>query len=197
MCIRDSFYRVDGGEVDKIADAAVMPDGTFLVMERDESTGAEAHKFIYRIDIDAATNFLGYDLPTGVEQQSDAGLAALGITPVAKTLFADLGAIGYDRVDKPEGLALIDETTLAVINDDDFGAGGEFDPATGRIEQDGEPAPTVLGIVHLAPNGLDASDKDGGIAIAAWPVLGMYMPDAIAAYAANGATYLVLSLIHI
>ena len=189
--VGEYFYRVDGGEVDKIADAAVMPDGTFLVMERDESTGAEAHKFIYRIDIDAATNFLGYDLPTGVEQQSDAGLAALGITPVAKTLFVDLGAIGYDRVDKPEGLALIDETTLAVINDDDFGAGGEFDPATGRIEQDEEPAPTVLGIVHLAPNGLDASDKDGGIAIAAWPVLGMYMPDAIAAYAANGATYLV------
>jgi hypothetical protein len=31
-------------------------------------------------------------------------------------------------VDKPEGLALIDENTLAVINDNDFGVGRRFDP---------------------------------------------------------------------
>ncbi len=187
--VGEYFYRVDGGEVDKIADAVVMPDGAFLVMERDESTGAEARKFVYRIDIDAATNVLGMDLPRGVELQGDAGLAKLGITPVAKTLYVDLGAIGYNVVDKPEGLALIDATTLAIINDDDFGVGGPFDPATGLIEEN--PIPTVLGVVHLAPNGLDASDKDGGINIRNWPVMGMYMPDGIAAYTANGATYLV------
>lgn len=185
--VGEYFYRLDGDGVDKIADAVVAPDGSLLVMERNDATGAGARKLIYRIDIDAATNFLGYDLPHGVELQSDAGLAALGITPVAKTLVVDLGVIGYDQVDKPEGLALIDADTLAVINDDDFGVSGAFDPATGLIEENPNPTPTLLGIVRLATNGLDASDKDGDVNIANWPVQSMYMPDAIAAYTPRGA----------
>lgn len=185
------FYRLDGKGVDKIGDAVVMPDGTFLVMERDNATGAAARKLVYHIDIDAATNFLGYDLPLGVELQSDLGLARLGIMPVAKRLFVDLGAIGYNTVDKPEGLALIDENTLAVINDNDFGAGGAFDPATGLLEENPNPTPVVLGIVRLASNGLDASDEDGGISIQNWPVMSMYMPDAIAAYTVSDELYLV------
>ncbi|MBV7482649.1 choice-of-anchor I family protein [Bordetella sp. BOR01] len=41
-------------------------------------------------------------------------------------------------------------------------------------------------------NGLDVSDTDGAIDIRTWPgVKGLYMPDAIAAYKAGGATYLV------
>jgi len=189
--IGEYFYRLDGHGVDKIGDAAVMPDGTFLVLERDDATGSAARKFLYHIDIDTATNFLGFDLPLGVELQSDAGLAKLGITPVAKTLFADLGAVGYNSVDKPEGLALIDENTLAVINDNDFGTGGDFDLATGLMEENSSSTPIVLGTIHLAANGLDASDKDGGIAVANWPVMGMYMPDAIAAYTVDDTTYLV------
>ncbi|MFO7631298.1 MAG: esterase-like activity of phytase family protein, partial [Caldilinea sp.] len=90
--VGEYFYRLDGKGVDKIGDAVVMPDGTFLVMERDDATGAAARKLVYHIDIDAATNFLGYDLPLGFELQSDLGLARLGITPVAKRLFVDLGA---------------------------------------------------------------------------------------------------------
>lgn len=45
---------------------------------------------------------------------------------------------------------------------------------------------------HLAEgNALDASDKDGTANLAAWPVQGMYLPDAIDAYSAGGDTYLV------
>lgn len=189
--VGEYFYRLDGAGVDKIGDAVVMPDGTFLVMERDDATGSSAHKLVYQIDIDAATNFFGYDLPRGVELQSDRGLARLGITPVAKRLFVDLGAIGYNTVDKPEGLALIDENTIAVINDNDFGTGGGFDPATGMLEENSNPTPVVLGVVNLASNGLDASDKDGGVNIQHWPVQSMYMPDAIAAYTVNDSLYLV------
>lgn len=43
----------------------------------------------------------------------------------------------------------------------------------------------------LAGNGLDASDKDSAINIKAWPVLGMYLPDAIASYSVAGQTYLI------
>lgn len=43
----------------------------------------------------------------------------------------------------------------------------------------------------IAGNGLDASDKDDTINITTYPVLGMYMPDAITSYSVDGSTYLV------
>lgn len=43
----------------------------------------------------------------------------------------------------------------------------------------------------LAGNGLDASDKDNAVNIKIWPVLGMYLPDAIASYTVAGQTYLI------
>jgi hypothetical protein len=45
---------------------------------------------------------------------------------------------------------------------------------------------------HAVPGkGLDASDRDDEINIANWPVSGLYMPDAIAAYRVRGRVYLV------
>ncbi|MEE8450617.1 MAG: choice-of-anchor I family protein [Thermoguttaceae bacterium] len=43
----------------------------------------------------------------------------------------------------------------------------------------------------LAGNALDASNKDDGINIANWPVLGMYQPDAIATYRVGNDQYLI------
>jgi hypothetical protein len=45
---------------------------------------------------------------------------------------------------------------------------------------------------HSLPgNGLDASDRDGGITIRNWPIYGAPMPDAIASYTVDGETYLI------
>ncbi len=45
---------------------------------------------------------------------------------------------------------------------------------------------------HSQPGqGLDPSDEDGGPAIRNWPVQGMYMPDAIAAFGIAGERYLI------
>lgn len=41
----------------------------------------------------------------------------------------------------------------------------------------------------VAGHGIDPSDRDGGVNIAPQPVLGMYMPDGIAAFRARGKTY--------
>jgi hypothetical protein len=43
----------------------------------------------------------------------------------------------------------------------------------------------------LAGNGLDASDRDGAINIASWPVRGMYQPDGVASVTSKGRTYLI------
>ncbi len=54
---------------------------------------------------------------------------------------------------------------------------------------------TALGVKDLSPagNGIDASDRDGGIAIRTWPAVALYEPDSVAAYAARGRTYLVMA----
>jgi hypothetical protein len=45
---------------------------------------------------------------------------------------------------------------------------------------------------HALPgNELDPSNRDGGVRLASWPVVGMYMPDTIAAYEVGGRTYVV------
>ena len=59
------------------------------------------------------------------------GLAQFNILPVKKTLVVDLvQKIGYPH-DKVEGLWVIDEQHLAVINDDDYG----FSETDGVLEQ--------------------------------------------------------------
>ncbi len=191
------IYLLDGDGVDKIGDAVALNSHEFLVIERDSATGSGARKYIYKIDISSATNIHGRDdLPVhanqGLERQERLGLAVAGIQPVQKQLYVDLGTLGYNQVDKPEGLALIDENTLAVINDNDFRLSGTFDLATGLLTDNPTPQPILLGIIHLRSNGLDASDKDEAIHIRPWPILGMYQPDAIAAYQANdGQVYLI------
>ena len=166
--VGEYFYRLDGDGVDKIGDAVAMADGTFLVhgaRRRDGRRGAQArlpHRHRRGDQLPGIRSARG----RGTAERRRPGRSWASRRSPRRSI-VDLGAIGYDTVDKPEGLALIDENTLAVINDNDFGTGGNFDPATGLIEENPNPTPVVLGIVHLASNGLDASDKDGGINIAA------------------------------
>ena len=106
-----------------------------------------------------------------LEQQTPDTLAALGIQPVEKTKVVNLPSIGYFPSDKPEGIALLDDGRIAVINDNDFGLVEGADAVQ-------------VGIIDFATNstGLDASDRDDGININPEPVFGLYMPDSIAAF---------------
>jgi 2',3'-cyclic-nucleotide 2'-phosphodiesterase (5'-nucleotidase family) len=178
------LYVLEGGQSDKIGDAVSLGAGTgeFLVIERDSIAGRDSIKNVFRINLAEATNLMTVDtstLPAGAtfDSLSATELQALGINPVGKTLEVDLAKIGYDLVDKPEGLALIDANTIAVLNDNDFEAG-----------------PSVLGLIDLRSvnNPLDGSDRDGAINITNYPNLyGIYHPDGIAIYEANGQTYIV------
>jgi len=174
-----------GNNVDKVGDAVYAGDGKFLVIERDSSQDSTSQKFLFEMNLNGATNLLGASapgLPAGetLEAQSPDDLASLGIVPVNKIKIANLPSLGYLPSDKPEGLALLDDgRLLAVLNDNDFGlkAGAEA---------------IQLGIMNfVAGNGIDASDRDGAINVANWPVFGMFMPDAIASFEVGGETYYV------
>ena len=191
---------------DKIGDAVASGNGEFLVLERDDDANdsdpiADIQKKIYRFSLDGATNI--NTLPTiingkTIEQMTLAELTANGIAPLTKYLHIDL-ATNYNMTEKPEGLTLVDCNTIALINDNDFGVGGlSFNATTGTFNN--YPSATaekpLLGLLSVRNNGLDASDRDltsssGRINIKHWPVFGMYQPDAIASYSANGQTYYI------
>lgn len=182
---------------DKIGDAASMGNGKFMVIERDDATGLKAVKYVWEINLRTATNLLttSYTLPLGrtLESLTMAEVAALGIRPVAKRKAVYLPGAGYGDFEKVEGLARVDNNTFLLVNDNDFGIGGSTlaTPPNGRIAINPASVP-VLGLLTFdRPNGLDASDRDGGINITNWPVFGTYQPDAIANFTVNGQTFLV------
>jgi DNA-binding beta-propeller fold protein YncE len=189
---------------DKIGDAVATPEG-FLVVERDDDSlsGSDLSvitKKVYGFSLAGATDVSGmdgtYDVGGGVlkslDQMTSAELAVVGVKPVAKSLDVDLAAAGYADVQKVEGLALLDDGRLAVVNDNDFQVAQiTIDKATGTFTRNPGYVPenTVLGLIDRP--GLDASDKDKRINIRPWPVLGMYEPDAIGGYKVRGRSYLV------
>lgn len=193
---------------DKIGDATVTGSGEFLVVERDDDNVPAIElpaitKKVYSFTLGAATDITAVDtiypvLRNGVtvnlslDQMTQAELAALGVRGISKTLHVDLAAAGYASVQKVEGLALLDDGRIAVLNDNDFGVAQiQVDNATGlfKLAPGYVPETVTLGLIGVP--GLDASDRDSTINIRDWPLLGMYQPDAIAAYQAKGRTYLV------
>jgi hypothetical protein len=99
----------------------------------------------------------------------------------------------YAGFQKVEGLALVDASTLAVLNDNDFRVASiVVDQSTGTftLAPGYEPEPEVLGLISM-PHAFDASDRDGLVHLRSWPVFGMYQPDAIASFEVCGETFLV------
>jgi hypothetical protein len=181
--------------VDKMGDAVYAGNGTFYTLERDSSTNAFAKKYIFQIDLKGATNLLAPGAPAllpglTLEQHTPDQLAALGIVPVYKTKVTNLPSIGYVAGDKAEGLALLPDGRLAVLNDNDFGVLAQPIPVDGTVPLSPDPVPVVLGIVSFpAGNTLDPSDRDGGIHLANWPVYGMFQPDGLTAFAIGEQTF--------
>ncbi|MGD1807080.1 choice-of-anchor I family protein [Dapis sp. BLCC M126] len=190
----------DGSQlVDKMGDAVYDPDtGKFFVVERDSSVTETGKKFIFEIDLTGATNLLADDapsLPDGetLEQQTADDLAELGIQAVNKVKVTNLPSIGYIAGDKVEGLSLLPDGRLAVLNDNDFGLLDEQIDSDGSVPLNPEPVPVVLGVIDFSTlsNELDPSDEDGGINFNNWPVFGLLQPDSIASFDIEGETYYV------
>ncbi len=180
---KDAGYSTS--RVDKIGDAVYTGNGKFLVIERDSEgpTVAEGKKYVFEIDITYATNILNITL-TGakeLEELTADEIVDQSILAVHKTKVVNLPSIGYQGSDKAEGIALLPNNEIAIINDNDFGLAGA-----------GITDASVLGIISFANNyGFDASNKDNAINITEHPTLGMFMPDAISSYQVEGVNYIV------
>ena len=117
------LYPVDLAE--KIGDLTWVKEQKFLVLEQDGVLGPKGLRKIFEIDLSLADE-------TGLLQKREV---------------ADLTALGFDFVEKVEGLALIDEKTLAFISDNDFGIELRPDEA-GRVPEKKDPF-TYMAIIRL------------------------------------------------
>ena len=109
----------------KLSGLAMVDKSTMLVLERTDELAR-----LYKVDLSTATNLLGTkwdeaSTKPGLEELGNP--KAAGITPLQKTLVADLSRLPKIP-QKIEGVTLIDDRTVAVANDNDFDL-GRFDSA--------------------------------------------------------------------
>lgn len=137
----------------KIGDMAAINDTSFLVIEA-AARGTSDVRRIYRISINGATvvnSGFGYGGKTLEGLVDSAGLASNGVVPVRKRLFMDLLANAWPAVyDKAEGLTIINDSTIALCNDNDY---GQFSP-----NLDGVITPTTT-TGHILVYGLKGANK--------------------------------------
>lgn len=141
--VKQYLYKQEGG-AKAYANSAItaLSNTSFLVLERDGDfykDNPNVFKRVYKIDLRSATNLEevqetnqikqdaklgltidGLSLEQYVLEKGWDGLKALNIVPPAKTLTLDMNTQVKFPHDKMEGLWLIDQQRLGVINDDDF-----------------------------------------------------------------------------
>ena len=141
--VKQYLYKQEGG-AKAYSNSAIsaLSNTSFLVLERDGDfykDNPEVFKRVYKIDLRNATNLEevkettqikqdqklgltidGLTLEQYVLEQGWDGLKALNIVPPAKTLVLDMNKQVKFPHDKMEGLWLIDQQRLGLINDDDF-----------------------------------------------------------------------------
>ncbi len=124
--------------IDKIGDAVYLKDDQFLVVEQNAGTESRAFRRVYKIDLQKATNILGKkDIPSlSPSQLCSSEACEKGLIPVQKTEIVDLAATGFSDLEKIEGLVVVDASTLALVNDNDF-------------KVNGSTSDSFLGIIHL------------------------------------------------
>ncbi len=136
----------------KLGDIAAINDSTFLVLEA-AARGTSDYKRMYMININGATAVTsGLYAGNTLEGLADsAGMAAQGIVPVKKTLFMDLLANGWpSSLDKAEGLAIVNDSTIFITNDNDFG----------QVSPNADGIATATGTLsHVIRYGLQGANK--------------------------------------
>ena len=100
------FYDFNKG-LDKIGDAISLGHEQFLVIEQNGKKGSDSQKYIYKITLNGTDNH------------------------VKKELLLDLGQTPFKDIEKVEGIAVIDQKHIALVNDNDFQISDKTNFATG------------------------------------------------------------------
>jgi plastocyanin len=104
----------------KLSGVVAIDEKTLLILERTDAVAK-----LYSVDLAGATDIAGSpwdDEATAPTLEAATDLVAAGVTPLAKTLLVDLSQLD-GMPGKIEGVAIVDETTVAVANDNDLDVG--------------------------------------------------------------------------
>ena len=112
----------------KLGDVASLGNGKFLVIEQGTAPSGKVRNLLMLVQLGSATDISasGFNPTTSdLEKSSMSGTAINGsdyttVVAMKKTLLLDLNAAGW-LAEKLEGLALVDDNTIALTNDNDFG----------------------------------------------------------------------------
>lgn len=115
----------------KVGDMVALDDSRFLVVEHGADALGKYWIDIWKVDISKATNVtasnkIGITFSGGtltLEQLSDSlSLASNGVVPATKTIVrSDIAGATPWVSTQPEGLGLVDDTTIALLSDDNMG----------------------------------------------------------------------------
>ncbi|URQ61671.1 esterase-like activity of phytase family protein [Pantoea alhagi] len=111
----------------KVGDIVALDNHRLLLIEQGKDKEKNMRNRIYLVDLSKASDLTSFDKQPP-EFDDEAALKSRGIVLASKQLVVDLRALGWQQ-EKVEGLALIDNKTLAVINDNDFGVRTELTDA--------------------------------------------------------------------
>ncbi len=108
----------------KLGDMVSLGNGKFIVIEQGTGSDGKAFNKLMLVQVPSNATDIA-NMSTDLEKSSMTGAAVNGvnyadIVLLKKTQLFDLNNAGW-LAEKAEGLALVDENTLALTNDDDFG----------------------------------------------------------------------------
>ncbi len=186
------FFDLDGNYLNQLTVGALpdmitkTPDGTRLLVANE----GEPISYLDGIDPEGSVSVI--DISGGIASLTQAHVTMIGFagyTPEmlpGVRIFGPNASVAQDM--EPEYITVSEDSQTAFVACQENNAVVRIDLTTNTIV-----SITSLGMKdHSLPgNGLDASDQDGMINIANWPVKGLYMPDAITSYSVNGETYVV------
>lgn len=149
--VAEYLYVLESHKANKIGDAAGIGDMRFAVVEQNSKMGKKARRKVFLTDFSKATNVLQPDLAfVPWENMTSEEFAAKGIKTGTKRMLINLVKHGFRYRTKVEGLALLSPSELAIINDNDFGLAGKFNPVTGKlIVEEGKVEKTRLTIFRF------------------------------------------------
>ncbi len=185
------FFDTDGNTLSEVTVGALpdmvifTPDGSKLLVANEGEPNDD-----YTIDPEGTISII--DLNNGVENATAvhadfSAFVGQSLDPSIR-IFGNNGQATLTQDIEPEYIAIAPDGKTAYVVCQENNAIAIVD-----IESATVIALKGLGYKdHSLPgNKMDASDRDDVINLQSYPVLGMYLPDAIAAYQAVGSTYLV------
>ena len=167
------------------------PDGTKLLVANEAEANDE-----YTVDPEGSVSLIDLEnlfaglAPTettiGLTDFNEGGSKADRLVGEGIRIFGPNATVAEDL--EPEYITVSEDGKKAWVSFQENNAIGLLDLDTREFTE-------IVGLGYkdhrLPGNALDPSDRDGGINIKNWPVFGMYQPDEIASYTANGKTYIV------